>query len=192
MHTAMPATAAKRLLLHVCCAPCSTAAIERLRTRYAVTGFFSNSNIAPEPEYWRRLQEAERIAGEMQIPFVVDTYDHAAWLECIAGYENEPEGGTRCERCFAFSLSHAADYARQHGFDLYTTTLTISPHKDSATIFRVGRDQGPFLAVDLKKKEGFKRTLELSRQYELYRQAYCGCEFSRAQAQHRHEHRSTA
>lgn len=172
----------KRLLLHVCCAPCSTASIERLREKYDVTGFFSNSNIAPEPEYWRRLGEAQRLAKEMQIPFVVDTYDHAEWLECVTGYENEPEGGARCERCFAFSLSHAAAYARENGFGLYTTTLSISPHKNSLTIFRVGRDLGPFLDVDLKKQDGFRRSLELSREYELYRQDYCGCEFSLAQS----------
>ncbi len=172
----------KRLLLHICCAPCSTASIERLREKYDVTGFFSNSNIAPEPEYWRRLGEAERLAKEMQIPFVVDSYDHADWLECVKGYENEPEGGARCERCFAFSLSHAATYARDNGFDLYTTTLSISPHKDSLTIFRVGQDLGPFLDVDLKKQDGFRRSLELSREYNLYRQDYCGCEFSLAQS----------
>ena len=172
----------RRLLLHICCAPCSSAAIERLRSEYDVTGFFSNSNIAPEPEYWRRLSEARRLAGELEIPFVIDTYDHADWLECVKGYEDEPEGGARCERCFAFSLSHAAAYADANGFDLYTTTLSISPHKHTPTIFRVGHDLGPFLDVDLKKQDGFQRSLELSREYGLYRQDYCGCEFSLAQS----------
>jgi predicted adenine nucleotide alpha hydrolase (AANH) superfamily ATPase len=177
-----PTEQKKRLLLHVCCAPCSTASIERLREKYDVTGFFSNSNIAPEPEYWRRLAEAERFAKEMAIPFVVDAYNHEDWLECIKGYEGEPEGGARCERCFAFSLSHAAAYAREHGFDFYTTTLSISPHKSSTTIFRVGREMGPFLDIDLKKQDGFHRSLELSREHDLYRQNYCGCEFSLAES----------
>ncbi len=168
-----------RLLLHICCAPCSTHAIEKLRTTYDITGYFSNSNIAPEPEYWLRLTEAERLAKELSIPFVIDTYDHAAWLECIKGLEDETEGGARCERCFAFSLSHAAAYAQANGFDRFTTTLTISPHKHSPTIFLVGRELGPFLDVDLKKEDGFRRSLELSRTYGLYRQDYCGCEFSR-------------
>lgn len=170
----------KRLLLHICCAPCSTAAIERLRQEYDLTGFFSNSNIAPEPEYWRRLDAARRLAGELAIPFVVDTYDHADWLARVKGLENEPEGGARCELCFAYSLSHAAAYAEAHGFDLYTTTLSISPHKDTPTLFRIGRDLGPFLEVDLKKQDGFRRSLALSREYDLYRQDYCGCEFSLA------------
>jgi predicted adenine nucleotide alpha hydrolase (AANH) superfamily ATPase len=170
----------KRLLLHICCAPCSSAAIERLRAEYDITGYFSNSNISPEPEYWRRLTEADRLAKALGIPFKVDRYDHAKWLECVRGLENEPEGGARCERCFAFSLSHAAAYAAANGFDLYTTTLSISPHKDSPTLFRVGKEQGPFLDVDLKKRDGFRRSLELSRSFGLYRQEYCGCEFSLA------------
>lgn len=175
---------ASRLLLHVCCAPCSTTAIERLRDRYAVTGFFSNSNIAPEPEYWRRLREAQRLAAAMQIPCVLDTYDHAAWLACIEGYEDAAEGGARCKCCFAFNLSRTAAYARREGFALYTTTLSISPHKSSVTLFRVGRELGPFLDVDFKKQDGFRRSLALSRQYNLYRQDYCGCEFSLAARRH--------
>ncbi len=185
MQTPAPPTAPQtkqRLLLHVCCAPCSTASIERLRATYDVTGFFSNSNIAPEPEYRRRLAEAQRFAAEMAIPLVADSYNHQDWLACITGFEDEPEGGARCERCFAFSLSRAAAYAREHGFDFYTTTLSISPHKDSATLFRIGRNLGPFLDVDLKKQDGFRRSLELSRAYGLYRQDYCGCEFSLAES----------
>ncbi|NQU40576.1 MAG: epoxyqueuosine reductase QueH [Lentisphaerae bacterium] len=175
-----PATRKQRLLLHICSALCPPEAIECLRADYEITGFFSNSNIAPEPEYWRRLTEAHRLATELGIPFIMDTYDHAEWLESVAGLESEPEGGARCERCFAFSLSHAAAYAAANGFDNYTTTLSIGPDKDSTTIFRVGREQGPFLEVNLKKKDGFRRSLELSRTYDLYREDYCGCEFSRS------------
>lgn len=167
-----------RLLLHICCGPCSTHSIERLREAYALTGFFSNSNIAPREEYDRRLAEARRWAGSCDVPFVEDAYDHDAWRAAVRGLEQEPERGRRCEACFRYNLGRAARHAREQGFDLFTTTLTISPHKDSALIFRIGEALGPFLAVDLKKQNGFKRSLDLSRQHGLYRQSYCGCEFS--------------
>lgn len=175
----MHASGKPRLLLHVCCAPCATHSIERLTEEYEVALFFSDSNISPESEYRRRLQEARRLAQRCQVPLVEDAYNHAAWLEHIRGTEDEPEGGRRCALCFEYNLTRAARYASDHGFDLFTTTLTISPHKSSDTIFDVGRRMGPFLAIDLKKRDGFKRSLELSRQYNLYRQDYCGCEFSR-------------
>ncbi len=172
----------KRVLLHVCCAPCATHAIERLRAEHEVVLFFSNSNIHPPEEYERRLAAARSLAARLALPLVVDAYEHAAWRTAVAGLEAEPERGRRCEACFAFNLARAADYARLHGFDGFTTTLTISPHKSSATIFRVGASLGPFLAVDFKKADGFRRGLALSREYGLYRQAYCGCEFSRPPA----------
>jgi epoxyqueuosine reductase len=167
-----------RVLLHVCCGPCATHAIERLRTEHEVTLFFSNSNIHPPEEYERRLAAAPPASARLVLPLVEDVYDHAAWRAAVIGLEDEPERGRRCEPCFAFNLSRAADYAREHGFDRFTTTLTISPHKSSATIFRVGASLGPFLAVDFKKGDGFRRGLALSREYGLYRQGYCGCEFS--------------
>lgn len=175
----MTATGAPSLLLHVCCGPCATHSIEVLKQEYAVTLFFSNSNISPRSEYDRRLGEARRVAELCSVPMVEDEYDHGRWLAHISGLEQEPERGRRCEKCFGYSLGQASYYAEAKGFDLLTTTLTISPHKDSRTIFDVGRRVGPFLAVDLKKQDGFKRSLELSRAYGLYRQEYCGCEFSR-------------
>jgi predicted adenine nucleotide alpha hydrolase (AANH) superfamily ATPase len=167
------------LLLHVCCGPCSTHVIEVLTRSHAVTLFFSNSNIWPEVEYRRRLADVRRVAGLMEVPLVEDAYDHDAWLACIEGFEQEPERGKRCEACFAFNLSRAGAYARDHGFIAFTTSLTVSPHKDSPTIFRLGEAAGDFLARDFKKQDGFKRSLELSRKFGLYRQDYCGCEFSR-------------
>lgn len=182
--SAEPAPAARRrVLLHVCCAPCSTHAIETLLREYDVTLFFSNANIDPADEYARRLESARQTAGAYDLPLVEDLYNHAAWQQHVAGLEGEPERGARCTKCFEFNLARAADYARTHGFDLFTTTLTISPHKDSRTIFAIGERLGPFLALDFKKKDGFRHSLELSRKHGLYRQTYCGCEFSRRSTQ---------
>jgi len=168
-----------RLLVHVCCGPCATHAVEALGGEYDLTLFFSNSNIAPREEYRRRRDAARALAERCGVPLVEDEYDHAAWREAVRGREAEPEGGRRCEACFAFNLGRAAGYARRHGFELFTTTLTVSPHKSSAVVFHVGRTQGAFLEVDLKKKGGFQRSVELSKAYGLYRQHDCGCEFSR-------------
>jgi predicted adenine nucleotide alpha hydrolase (AANH) superfamily ATPase len=168
----------KTLLLHVCCAPCSTAAIERLAGTWDVTLFFSNSNISPESEYEKRLSEARKVSRAMGLPLVEDKYDHHSWLESIKGLESEPEKGKRCEKCFEYNLSRASTYAIENEFEAFTTTLTISPHKDSAVIFKIGKNLGHFLDENFKKKDGFRRSLELSDKQGLYRQDYCGCEFS--------------
>ena len=167
-----------RILLHVCCAPCGTHSIEVLRRDWDVTLFFSNSNIAPEAEYQRRLATARELASTLGLPLVVDSYDHAAWLESVRGLEDEPEKGKRCAKCFEFNLGRAAAYARANGFDHFTTTLTISPHKSSPLIFGIGERLGGFLAVDFKKQDGFRQSVEASKRLGLYRQDYCGCEFS--------------
>jgi len=167
-----------KLLLHVCCGPCATHAIESLQQTYRLTLFFSNSNIAPPEEYRRRLKAARLLAERRGLQIVEDTYDHRAWLTHVRGLATEPEGGRRCEKCFAFNLGRTARYARTHAFDLFTTTLTVSPHKDAQVIFRTGQQLGDFLCVDLKKGDGFKRSVELSRALGLYRQSSCGCEFS--------------
>lgn len=167
-----------RILLHVCCAPCSTHSIEVIQQEYDVSLFFANSNIYPEEEFQKRLNELQRFAAACAVPLIVDPYDHNAWLEHIAGLEDEPEKGARCTKCFEFNLGRTADYAREQGFDYFTTTLTISPHKHSQTIFSIGERLGNFLCIDFKKKNGFQRSLSLSKEYNLYRQNYCGCEFS--------------
>ena len=167
-----------RILLHVCCAPCCTHAIERLRAGYDVTLFFSNSNLFPPEEYAKRLQEADRLARICQCCLVEDSYDHDAWLAFVKGLEDEREGGKRCRKCFEFNLTRAAAYARGNGFAAFTTTLTISPHKRAADIFAIGQRLGDFLDVDFKKQDGFRRSVELSHEFGLYRQGYCGCEFS--------------
>lgn len=168
----------RRVLLHCCCGPCATHAVERLRREYDVALFFSNSNIAPREEYDRRLAAARRLADRTGVALIEDAYDHGAWLERIRGREADAERGERCALCFGFSLGRTARAAKEGGFDLFSTTLTISPHKDAALIFRIGRGLGPFLAVDFKRQDGFRRSLELSREHGLYRQDYCGCEFS--------------
>jgi predicted adenine nucleotide alpha hydrolase (AANH) superfamily ATPase len=166
------------LLLHICCGPCAAHAIEVVKGEYAVTGFYSNSNIHPAAEYARRLAEARKVAARTEIPLVEDAYSHAAWLAAVRGFETEPERGRRCRLCFRFSLERTARYAAENGFDRFTTTLTISPHKCSRTIFDVGRELGPFLEVDFKKQDGFLKSVARAREYALYRQTYCGCEFS--------------
>jgi predicted adenine nucleotide alpha hydrolase (AANH) superfamily ATPase len=167
----------KRILLHVCCAPCASHCIEALRPDWDITLFFSNSNIHPREEYGRRLESARVLARRVSLPLVEDAYDHAAWREWVAGLEREPERGRRCARCFEFSLRRAAGRCRELGLDGFTTTLTVSPHKASPVVFGVGRALGPFLPVDFKKRDGFRRSMALSRAYGLYRQSYCGCEF---------------
>ncbi len=189
----MSTVVGRRLLLHVCCAPCGTAALERLQRHGEVTLFFSNGNIFPLDEYERRLGEVRRLAGACGCGLVEDAYDHPAWRQWIAGLELEPEGGDRCRRCFEFSLGRAACYARAQAFAGMTTSLSISPHKSTAALFAVGRRASEcFLEIDFKGEAGFRRSLELSRHYGLYRQDYCGCEFSLAERQQQRHSRAGA
>jgi predicted adenine nucleotide alpha hydrolase (AANH) superfamily ATPase len=170
-----------RILLHVCCAPCSTAAVERLlEDGYGVVLFFSNSNIHPEEEYHKRLAEAQKLANTMHLELLEDAYDHTAWLEHVRGLENEPERGRRCIRCFEYNLRRSCIAMERMGLSGFTTTLTVSRHKSSRDIFDVGSALPRFVAVDFKKKDGYARSIALSRTLELYRQGYCGCEFSLA------------
>lgn len=168
-----------RLLLHTCCAPCAAPSIERcLGQDYEVVLYYSNSNIAPLAEYEKRKAEVIRLAGLMQVLFEQDQYDHARWLATISGYEDEPEKGERCKLCFSFSLARTAELAERLNFDYFATTLTLSPHKVSRMIFDIGRQYSRFVPMDFKKQDGFRRSIVMSREWELYRQEYCGCEFS--------------
>jgi len=173
----------QKVLLHVCCAPCSTHCIERLMQDYEVTMFYSDSNIWPRAEYERRLGEARRIAKAYSLELVEDSYDNEGWMEHIKGLEREPEKGARCRKCFEFNLGRAAEYAKSNGFEQFTTTLTIAPQKNSKMIFEIGKRLGEekgvkFLELDFKKQDGFRHSLELSEKHGLYRQNYCGCRFS--------------
>lgn len=188
----MESTPDKSILLHTCCGPCASACVERLRQDgLEPTLFFSNANIAPREEYERRLAAARQLAEAVGVTLVEDAEaSHDEWLEKVAkGYEDAPEGGERCRRCFEFSLSRAAAYAASHGIPSFTTSLTVSPHKRSATVFAAGyaaaatcNGQTAFGLYDFKKRDGFRRSVALAKELGLYRQPYCGCEFSRRQA----------
>ena len=175
-----------KVLLHTCCGPCASACVPRLKDGgYAVVMFFANSNIDPREEYERRLAGARRLAETEGVELVADDYDHEAWLREVAdGFENEPEKGQRCERCYRYNLARTAAYLEAKGYDAFCTSLTVSPHKPSARIFAAS-DDSRFLKEDFKRREGFKLSVERAKELGLYRQAYCGCEFSKKDMEQR-------
>ena len=168
------------VLLHSCCGPCASACVPRLKEEgHAVTMFFSNSNIDTREEFEKRLAAAQTLAAAEGVTLVADGYDHASWRHAVAdGYEEAPEKGARCERCYRYNLARTAAYAAANGFEAFTTSLTVSPHKPSAKIFAASADP-KFLREDFKKKEGFKLSVRRAGELGLYRQTYCGCEFSK-------------
>lgn len=173
-----------RLLLYVCCAPDATVAIERLRPDFDITMFFYNPNVHPRKEYDLRLEAARQLGEILQVKVLEGDYDASAWFEAVKGLEQEPEGGRRCEICLRERLEATARVAAAQGYGAFAAVLTVSPHKDAAMINRMGARAGEhygvaYIPTDLKKKDGFKRSVALSREYGLYRQNYCGCEFSR-------------
>lgn len=175
--------AGEELLLHVCCAPCATYVIDVLSERYTVTAFFYNPNIHPAEEYERRLLEVRRYTELHDTPLIVAEDDAAVWHERIRGFEQELEGGKRCEQCFRLRLEKTAATAAERDIALFTTTLSISPHKDFSVLHAIGsqaaeRFKRSFLARDFKKNDGYKKSCQLSQQYGLYRQRYCGCVYS--------------
>ena len=176
------------LLLHSCCAPCSSAVLERLTGAFDITIFYYNPNIAPEEEFERRVAEQIRLVSQMphegRIDVVRGAYEPEAFYAACKGHEGDPEGGERCARCFRLRLGETAKLAARRGDDYFTTTLTISPLKDAQLLNAIGLALSaecgvPWLPADFKKKNGYKRSCELSQQYSLYRQDYCGCVFSR-------------
>lgn len=172
-----------KLLLHICCAPCSTASIERLRSKYQIAGIFCNSNIYPRKEYEKRLEETKKYCNRTGIDLMIVDYDYNNWLNQIKGLEKEPEGGKRCAKCFEIRLNSVAQAASKNNFSYFTTTLSISPYKDFNRIKEIGNVLGDrygvkFLDIDFKKKDGFKKSVDISKKHNLYRQHYCGCEFS--------------
>jgi len=169
----------KKILLHVCCAPCATACVERLLANDRdVSLYFSNSNINSKAEFEKRLSYVEKIAGFFDVGLEIDTYQHDDWLEHVRGLENEAEKGLRCVKCFDWSLRRTAQKAVKDGIENFATSLTVSPHKNSRVIFEVANQHSGFELWDFKKQDGFRRSRELSEKFELYRQNYCGCEFS--------------
>ncbi|NMF05536.1 epoxyqueuosine reductase QueH [Clostridium beijerinckii] len=176
------------LLLHSCCAPCSSYVLEYLSQYFKITIFFYNPNIYPMEEYTRRVAEQKGLISEMkvknEIRFIEGKYDTESFYKVNKGLEEEKEGGVRCFNCYELRLNEAAIMAKEKGYDYFTTTLSISPHKNSAKLNEIGRKLSEkydvkYLYSDFKKKEGYKRSIELSKQYKLYRQDYCGCVFSK-------------
>ena len=183
-----------RLLLHVCCAPCSSYVLEYLSQYFDITACFYNPNISPQSEYDYRAQELKRLTQEMPLPHPVacriESYDFPSFIQAIKGLENEPEGGERCTACYRLRLTETAKIAAAEGYDYFTTTLSISPLKDAVRLNTIGGELAqeygvPYLYSDFKKREGYKRSITLSAEYNLYRQDYCGCAFSKAEAEKR-------
>lgn len=196
----------KRLLLHVCCAPCCTVPFGRLAAEgFDVTLFFYNPNIQPKEEHDRRLKELEKFVNEgsddggfqenagcerqsaafkkEKMVLIVNREDREKWSELTRGLECEPEGGKRCLVCYRMRLEKTAEYAKKHDFDAFATSLTLSPHKNAMVINAIGQELAEkygleYYVSDFKKQNGFKESLEKSRDRGFYRQDYCGCEFS--------------
>ena len=174
----------KKVLLHACCATCSGYPIEKLRSiNYEPVIYFFNPNIFPPEEFDKRLNELIKYCKKKEVELIVDKQDSAEWYNAISGLENEPERGRRCRRCFEYRLLFTCLKAMKLEIDTYTTTLTVSPHKQSKVIFEVAKELADkhelkFLDIDFKKENGFLRTMEIAKEEGFYRQNYCGCEFS--------------
>ncbi len=182
------------LLLHSCCAPCSSYVLEYLSQYFKITDFFYNPNIDPESEYTKRIVELQRLIDTMplkhSVSFLAGSYDREKFYEMAKGLEHVREGGERCFGCYELRLREAAKVAAEGEYDYFTTTLSISPHKNAAKLNEIGNRLGEeygvaYLPSDFKKKNGFKRSIELSTEYDLYRQNYCGCIFSKMEAENR-------
>ena len=172
----------EKVLLHVCCAPCSLGCFDFLKDKEVIL-FFSNSNIFPEEEWIKRFEELKKVGKIKAFKVLIEDYNHKDWRECVLGLEAEPEKGKRCLKCFEFNLRKSAKKAKELKCDFFATTLTIGPHKNSNDILKIGRSiekEEGVKFLDLDFKEGFKKSVKLSRELNIYRQKYCGCEFSKA------------
>lgn len=183
-----------RLLLHACCGPCSTSCVERVADEYEVTLYYYNPNIMDREEYLRRREALLKFIdafnadneGRTRVEYLEGEYDPERFIRLAEPMKDEPEGGKRCDMCFAMRLSDTAKMAKELGYDYFTTTMSVSPHKDYKTIAELGfsleENTGvKYLDIDFKKRNGFGRSVEMSKMYGLYRQNFCGCEYARAQ-----------
>lgn len=183
-----------RLLLHACCGPCSTSCVERVADEYEVTLYYYNPNIMDREEYLRRREALLKFIdafnadneGRTRVEYLEGEYDPERFIRLAESMKDEPEGGKRCDMCFAMRLSDTAKMAKELGYDYFTTTMSVSPHKDYKTIAELGfsleENTGvKYLDIDFKKRNGFGRSVEMSKMYGLYRQNFCGCEYARAQ-----------
>ncbi len=182
------------LLLHACCAPCSSHCLEYLSKYFRITVFYYNPNISPKEEYALRIEEIKRFVQEFksenEITLIEGKYEPERFFQVVKGLEQEPEGGKRCEQCFKLRLSEAAKLAKELNADYYTTTLSISPLKNAELLNKIGKEEGDAIGVthlpsDFKKKGGYARSIELSKEYNLYRQNFCGCVYSLQEAKAR-------
>jgi predicted adenine nucleotide alpha hydrolase (AANH) superfamily ATPase len=172
-----------KVLLHICCGVCAASASEQLMCEgHTITGFFYNPNIHPADEYGKRLEAAREVARQRGFKLVEGVYDRENWFQLVKGKEYEPEGGKRCEMCFRMRLEKTYEYFLKKGqFDAFTTTLSAGPMKDALLVNRIGFGIGEdrFITANFKRKGGFSRATELAREWELYRQNYCGCIYSK-------------
>ncbi|MBN1375910.1 MAG: epoxyqueuosine reductase QueH [Dehalococcoidia bacterium] len=170
-----------KVVLHICCGVCAAGAADVLLSEgHQVTGYFYNPNIYPPEEYERRLEAAQEAAGRLGFELIEGPYDPANWLAEAKALKDEPEGGRRCEICYRIRLQKSYEFMQERGYEAFTSTLTISPHKPAAVINNIGATicGDHFMARDFKKKEGFKKASAAARQWGLYRQNYCGCIYS--------------
>ena len=178
-----PPPCADGVLLHICCAPDASYGVPAMQEKAVVTGFFFNPNIQPGEEYERRLSATRQLAGPVPFPLVVARGGKTAWEEAVRGLEAEPERGRRCEACIRMRLARTAQEARSRKIPAFSTVLTVSPKKDAAMVNRIGREEGEkagvlFLEADLKKRDGFLKSVETAKRLGIYRQNYCGCRYS--------------
>lgn len=174
----------KKMLLHSCCGPCSTQVIEVLKNDYDLTIYYYNPNIDTQEEFAHRLHEEKRYCKEVGIPVIEDGYNPEDFECRVIGLENEKEGGARCPVCFKLRLEKTALKAKELDFDCFGTTLTVSPHKNSKIINSIGKaieseEAIEFVEGNYKKQDGYKKSIELSKKYNLYRQNYCGCKYAK-------------
>ena len=187
-----------KLLLHACCAPCSSAVLERIAKYFDITILYYNPNITDEKEYQKRLDELQRFIKNLKaenIKVLPGKYHPEVFLQMANGLEQEPERGKRCYQCYKLRLEETAKVAEELGFDYFTTTLSISPYKNSNWLNEIGEELNKvyhpiYLYADFKKKNGYKRSIELSKEYQLYRQDYCGCIFSKKEQSKEKEEKS--
>ena len=181
-----------KLLLHACCAPCSTACLERVANFFKVTIFYYNPNITDEAEYKKRIEEIKKLISlinpKYKVELIEGDYDPNKFFDMAKGLELEPERGKRCYKCYELRLEETAKIASKLGFNNFATTLTLSPHKNANWINEIGEKlnneyESNYLYSDFKKKEGYKKSIELSKKYDLYRQDYCGCIYSKRDRQ---------
>jgi len=171
------------MLVHICCAPDAAYVLGILKEDYEVTGYFYNPNIHPAEEYALRLAEARKVAGILGIRLIEDEYDDARWMALAQKFKDEPEKGRRCDVCYAMRLERTARAASDSGFEFFATIMSLSPWKKADVLNRIGRMFGrrygvKFLEANFKKKDGFKKSVEISKAWEIYRQDYCGCVYS--------------